>query len=263
MKGEGTRAGRLLAASLGEGDRAVGRWVARAMADPVAAVGPGVAVVVTAGEGWRPLGAGAGDEAAALGGATRVRLTGGLGPAAAGAVLRAHLSVDGVGGDPAATLAAAVEEAARRCQGLSLGEVATVARRARALLRTPHQPNPTTISSIHTALATALAETQVQRLASGAGLPPLARVDPPVAWDDVGGLRAAKQAVREMVAWPMRHARAFARLGVAPPTGLLLYGPPGTGKTLVAKAAACQVSGWVGMGTGAAAYPLKSPTHTH
>lgn len=47
--------------------------------------------------------------------------------------------------------------------------------------------------------------------------------------------------VQEMVTWPMAHAQAFRRLGIAPPTGLLLYGPPGTGKTLVAKAAACQV----------------------
>lgn len=52
-----------------------------------------------------------------------------------------------------------------------------------------------------------------------------------------------------MVTWPMAHAVAFRRLGIAPPTGLLLYGPPGTGKTLVAKAAACQVRclAWPGM----------------
>jgi SpoVK/Ycf46/Vps4 family AAA+-type ATPase len=54
-------------------------------------------------------------------------------------------------------------------------------------------------------------------------------------------IRDAKDAVREMITWPLTDPQAFSRLGIRPPTGLLLYGPPGTGKTLLAKAAACQV----------------------
>ncbi|RME53621.1 AAA family ATPase [Candidatus Woesearchaeota archaeon] len=61
---------------------------------------------------------------------------------------------------------------------------------------------------------------------------------PDVSWDDVGGMEAVKQELRESVEWPLRHKDSFLRLGVRPPRGVLLYGPPGTGKTLLAKAVA-------------------------
>jgi len=41
-----------------------------------------------------------------------------------------------------------------------------------------------------------------------------------------------------MVEVPLRHPEIFKRLGVEPPSGVLLHGPPGTGKTLLAKAVA-------------------------
>jgi transitional endoplasmic reticulum ATPase len=61
-----------------------------------------------------------------------------------------------------------------------------------------------------------------------------------VRWDDIGGQTAAKSALQEMVEWPLRHADAFARMGVSPPRGVLLYGPPGCSKTLLAKALATE-----------------------
>jgi transitional endoplasmic reticulum ATPase len=61
---------------------------------------------------------------------------------------------------------------------------------------------------------------------------------PRVTWDQVGGLEEAKQALREAVEMPLKSPEAFARMGIAPPRGILLYGPPGTGKTLLAKAVA-------------------------
>jgi transitional endoplasmic reticulum ATPase len=61
---------------------------------------------------------------------------------------------------------------------------------------------------------------------------------PKISWDDVGGLDDAKQQVQESVEWPMNSAERFERMGVSPPSGVLLYGPPGTGKTLMAKAVA-------------------------
>ena len=61
---------------------------------------------------------------------------------------------------------------------------------------------------------------------------------PPTTWDDVGGLEDAKRRLRQAVEWPMRHAEAFARLGLAPPRGILLHGPPGCAKTTMARAAA-------------------------
>jgi transitional endoplasmic reticulum ATPase len=61
---------------------------------------------------------------------------------------------------------------------------------------------------------------------------------PTVRWDDVGGLDAARDRLREGVELPLKHPEAFRRLGIRPAKGFLLYGPPGTGKTLLAKAAA-------------------------
>lgn len=61
---------------------------------------------------------------------------------------------------------------------------------------------------------------------------------PNVKWEDIGGLEDAKQELHEAVEWPLQNRKAFERLGIKPPTGVLLYGPPGTGKTLLAKAVA-------------------------
>jgi len=59
-----------------------------------------------------------------------------------------------------------------------------------------------------------------------------------VTYEDIGGLKEAIRAIREMVELPMKHPEIFRRLGIEPPKGVLLYGPPGTGKTLLAKAVA-------------------------
>jgi transitional endoplasmic reticulum ATPase len=61
---------------------------------------------------------------------------------------------------------------------------------------------------------------------------------PKVSWNDVGGLETAKEDVKESVEWPMSSPEKFERMGIDPPSGVLLYGPPGTGKTLMAKAVA-------------------------
>lgn len=61
---------------------------------------------------------------------------------------------------------------------------------------------------------------------------------PNVGWDDVGGLDAARDKLREGVELPLKHPEAFKRLGIRPAKGFLLYGPPGTGKTMLAKATA-------------------------
>ena len=61
---------------------------------------------------------------------------------------------------------------------------------------------------------------------------------PNVGWDDIGGLDAARETLREGVELPLKHPDSFRRLGIRPAKGFLLYGPPGTGKTLLAKAVA-------------------------
>jgi transitional endoplasmic reticulum ATPase len=56
--------------------------------------------------------------------------------------------------------------------------------------------------------------------------------------DDVGDMTDVKQSLTESVLWPLRYPDSFARLGVAPPRGVLLYGPPGGGKTFLVRALA-------------------------
>ncbi len=77
-----------------------------------------------------------------------------------------------------------------------------------------------------------LAETEVALEAPG-------RTGP---YPGIGGLDAQIAQIREMVDLPQARPDLFARLGIAPPRGVLFTGPPGVGKTLLARAAA-QASG--------------------
>ncbi|MBS3146647.1 CDC48 family AAA ATPase [Candidatus Woesearchaeota archaeon] len=61
---------------------------------------------------------------------------------------------------------------------------------------------------------------------------------PEVNYEDLGGLDEEIKKIREMVELPLKHPEIFARLGIEPPSGVLLHGPPGSGKTLLAKAVA-------------------------
>ncbi|MFB6094790.1 MAG: AAA family ATPase [Halanaeroarchaeum sp.] len=59
-----------------------------------------------------------------------------------------------------------------------------------------------------------------------------------VTYEDVGGLDAELEQVRELVELPLSDPGTFRRLGIDPPKGVLMHGPPGTGKTLIARAVA-------------------------
>jgi len=61
---------------------------------------------------------------------------------------------------------------------------------------------------------------------------------PKVKWEDIGGLGEVKDSMKEVIEWPLKYPDSFKRLGIKPPTGVLLFGPPGCGKTLLAKAVA-------------------------
>ncbi|XP_057382126.1 katanin p60 ATPase-containing subunit A-like 2 isoform X8 [Balaenoptera acutorostrata] len=63
--------------------------------------------------------------------------------------------------------------------------------------------------------------------------------NPNIKWNDIIGLDAAKQLVKEAVVYPTRYPQLFTGI-LSPWKGLLLYGPPGTGKTLLAKAVATE-----------------------
>ncbi len=63
---------------------------------------------------------------------------------------------------------------------------------------------------------------------------------PGVVYEDIGGLEAQMNEVRETVEMPLESPEMFEDVGIEPPSGVLLHGPPGTGKTMLAKAVANQ-----------------------
>ena len=61
---------------------------------------------------------------------------------------------------------------------------------------------------------------------------------PQETYEDIGGLEAQINEIKEAVELPLKRPELFLRIGIDPPKGVLLHGPPGTGKTLLAKAVA-------------------------
>ncbi|MBP1908230.1 proteasome-activating nucleotidase [Methanolobus bombayensis] len=65
---------------------------------------------------------------------------------------------------------------------------------------------------------------------------------PGIDYDMIGGLDDVLKEVIESVELPLLEPELFEKIGIEPPTGVLMYGAPGTGKTLIAKAVASRAN---------------------
>lgn len=55
-------------------------------------------------------------------------------------------------------------------------------------------------------------------------------------WDDMGGYHTIKDRMKQAILLPLMQPQVFTKLGIKPPSGLLLYGPSGCGKTALVQA---------------------------
>ncbi|KAI8646361.1 P-loop containing nucleoside triphosphate hydrolase protein [Parasitella parasitica] len=55
-------------------------------------------------------------------------------------------------------------------------------------------------------------------------------------WDEMGGYQAIKDRMKQAILLPLLQPHKFTKLGIQPPSGLLLYGPSGCGKTALVQA---------------------------
>lgn len=63
---------------------------------------------------------------------------------------------------------------------------------------------------------------------------------PRITWGDIGGFARQKDILKEMVCFVLANGEALERMGIEPPSGVLMWGPLGTGITMLAEAAAAE-----------------------
>ena len=65
---------------------------------------------------------------------------------------------------------------------------------------------------------------------------------PNVDYGMIGGLSEVIEEIKESIELPLTSMDLFEKIGIEPPSGVLLHGKPGTGKTLIAKAVAAETN---------------------
>ncbi|KAI8983008.1 P-loop containing nucleoside triphosphate hydrolase protein, partial [Pilobolus umbonatus] len=55
-------------------------------------------------------------------------------------------------------------------------------------------------------------------------------------WSEIGGYQSVIKRIKQSVLLPLLNPEVFTKLGIYPPSGLLLYGPTGCGKTVLVQA---------------------------
>lgn len=66
--------------------------------------------------------------------------------------------------------------------------------------------------------------------------------NPTLTWDDIGGLKEAKDELIEAFEWPVKYADLYKAYKKSRIRGVFLYGPPGCGKTMLIEAIATAVA---------------------
>lgn len=65
---------------------------------------------------------------------------------------------------------------------------------------------------------------------------------PTVTWDDIGGLKEAKEQLIEAIEMPIRYKEYYQHYNKKPIRGVIVFGPPGCGKTMILEATATAVA---------------------